>query len=142
MNLFVDNIETLTLENTMYRKVISTTITQQLVLMCLKPGEEIGSETHPHTTQFIRIEAGNGKAVLNGKEYQIADGSAIVIPPGTLHNIINTSDEMMKLYTIYSPPEHDDGLVEVEKPSEMSGCRVHMYERIKEDYNKLREIGI
>jgi mannose-6-phosphate isomerase-like protein (cupin superfamily) len=142
MNLFVDNIETLTLENTMYRKVISTTSTQQLVLMCLKPGEEIGSETHPHTTQFIRIEAGNGKAVLNGKEYQIADGSAIVIPPGTLHNIINTSDGLMKLYTIYSPPEHEDELVEAVKPLEMSGGRVHMYERIKKDYNKLREIGI
>ena len=84
----------------------------QLVLMALKPGEEIGVETHDDIDQFIRVESGQGKAVLNGKEYPLEDGSAVVIPAGTEHNVINTSSsESLKLYTIYSPPEHPDGIV-------------------------------
>jgi mannose-6-phosphate isomerase-like protein (cupin superfamily) len=80
--------------------------------MSLKPQEDIGSEVHEELDQFIRIEEGKGKAVLNGKEYDIEEGSAVVIPGGTEHNIINTSeDEPMKLYTVYSPPEHKDGVV-------------------------------
>lgn len=83
----------------------------QLVLMSLKPGEEIGEEVH-ELDQFIRIEAGQGKAVLDGAEHAVADGTALVIPQGTRHNVLNTGTEALKLYTVYSPPEHKDGIVE------------------------------
>jgi mannose-6-phosphate isomerase-like protein (cupin superfamily) len=111
MKGFVDNIEKLTLENENFRKVIYTAKNSQLVLMSLLPGEEIGQEVH-NLDQFLRIEKGVGKAILNGVEYDISDGSAIVVPAGTSHNIINTSQtEKLKLYTIYSPPNHMDGTV-------------------------------
>ena len=104
------NIEKLTNQNTYYRKVISTTPQQQLVLMCLKPLEEIGMEKHPHTTQFIRVESGRGKAVVGKSTYRLSDDSFIIIPPNKCHNIINTSKtKPLKLYTIYSPPEHKPG---------------------------------
>jgi mannose-6-phosphate isomerase-like protein (cupin superfamily) len=80
--------------------------------MSLKPGEDIGKETHPDIDQFIRVEDGQGKAVIDGQEYDLEDGSAIVIPAGAEHNVINTSSiEVLKLYTIYTPPEHPDGTV-------------------------------
>ncbi len=80
--------------------------------MALKPGEDIGQETHPDTDQFIRVESGEGKAILDGQEYALADGSALVIPAGAEHNVINTSSaEPLKLYTVYTPPEHPDGTI-------------------------------
>lgn len=116
MSLFVDNIEKQTLENTNFRKVIATNGYSQLVLMSLLPMEDIGMETHPNVDQFFRVERGMGKAVLNGTEYEFSDGFAIVIPAGTEHNIINTSEtDKLKLYTIYSPANHPDGIIHTTK---------------------------
>ena len=111
MTGYVINIEEKTLENNYFRKVLFTTDKSQLVVMALKPGEEIGMETHPEHDQFIRIESGTGKAIMNGEEHEITDGSAIVVPAGTQHNVINTSEVEMKLYTIYTPPEHKQGTI-------------------------------
>ncbi len=111
MKGYVDNIEKLTLENERFRKVLYTAKFSQLVLMCIQPGEDIGMETHD-LDQFLRIEAGVGTAILDGVEHPIEDGSAIVVPAGTKHNFVNTSlDAPLKLYSIYSPPEHRDGVV-------------------------------
>lgn len=116
MSLFVDNIEKLTLENSNFRKVIATNGYSQLVLMSLLPMEDIGMETHPNVDQFFRVEKGVGKAVLNGTEYEFSDGFAIVVPAGTEHNIINTSEtDELKLYTIYSPANHPDGTIHATK---------------------------
>lgn len=111
MTGFVINIEEKSLQNSYFREVLFTTSKSQLVVMALKPGEEIGMETHPEHDQFIRIESGKGKAIMNGEEHEISDGSAIVVPAGTQHNIINTSEVVMKLYTIYTPPEHKQGTI-------------------------------
>lgn len=117
--MFVGNIEEITNENRNYRKIISTTPQQQLVVMCLEPKSEIGSEIHPMTTQFIRIESGSGYAMIQNKKIHLNENDAIVIPPGTQHNIVNDSiDKKLKLYTIYSPPEHKPNLVERFKPRE------------------------
>jgi len=111
MKGYVDNIEKLTLENERFRKVLYTAKFSQLVLMCIQPGEDIGMETHD-LDQFLRIEAGVGTAILDGVEHPIEDGSAIVVPAGTKHNFVNTSlDAPLRLYSIYSPPEHRDGVV-------------------------------
>ncbi len=111
MKGYVTNIEKLTVENEKFRQVLYTAKNSQLVLMSLKPNEEIGEEVH-HLDQFFRIESGVGKAVLDGVSHDITDGSAVVVPAGTNHNIINTSsDKMLKLYTIYSPPNHRDAVV-------------------------------
>ncbi len=107
---YVSNIEKDTLENDNFRKVLNTTDKSQLVVMSLLPGEDIGEEVHS-VDQFIRIEQGSGHAVLDGEEFDIEDDSAIVIPAGTTHNIVNTGSSDMKLYTIYTPPEHPDGTV-------------------------------
>ncbi|OGH94527.1 MAG: cupin [Candidatus Magasanikbacteria bacterium RIFOXYD2_FULL_41_14] len=116
MKGYVANLEKLTEANENFRRVLYTAPHSQLVLMSLLPGEEIGAETHTTHDQFIRVETGAGKAVLNGVEYVLADGSAVVIPAGTLHNIVNTSaTDKMKLYTLYSPPEHRDGVLCVTK---------------------------
>lgn len=111
MRGFVVNIEKKAKQNEFFREVLFTTERSQLVVMALKVGEDIGAEVHPEHDQFIRIESGEGKAVLNGEEIEIYEGSAIVIPAGTKHNLINTSQTMMKLYTIYTPPEHKDGTI-------------------------------
>jgi len=109
---YLTNIEKKTLENTCFREVLFTGPHAQLVVMALRPGEDIGLEVHADVDQFIRVEAGHGTAVLDGKELALEDGSAVVIPAGTKHNVINTSaNETLKLYTIYSPPEHPDGTV-------------------------------
>ena len=111
MKGYIANIEKDTIENNNFRKVLYTGKNSQLVLMSLEPKEDIGEEIHT-LDQFIRVEAGSGLAILDGVEHQISDGSAIVIPAGANHNIVNTSDtEKLKLYTIYSPPEHKDGVV-------------------------------
>jgi mannose-6-phosphate isomerase-like protein (cupin superfamily) len=106
------NIEKDTLENANFRKVLYTGKHSQLVLMSLKPKEEIGMEIHEENDQFFRFEKGQGKCIIDGNEYELADGSAIVVPAGSEHNIINISDsEDLKLYTIYSPPHHKDQIV-------------------------------
>lgn len=107
---YITNIEKDTLENENFRKVLYTAKNSQLVLMSLLPGEEIGEEVH-ELDQFLRIESGTGQAILDGETEDIEDGSAIVVPQGTKHNIINTGDEPMKLYTVYSPPNHMDGTI-------------------------------
>jgi mannose-6-phosphate isomerase-like protein (cupin superfamily) len=110
------NIEQATQENEFFRRVLFTGPHSQLVLMALRPGEDIGQETHPDTDQFIRIEAGQGRAIIGGQNYDLKDGSAIVIPAGAEHNVTNTSpDSMLKLYTVYTPPEHPDGTVQKTK---------------------------
>jgi mannose-6-phosphate isomerase-like protein (cupin superfamily) len=109
---YLINIEEKSLENTNFREVLFTGPHAQLVVMALQPGEEIGLETHDDVDQFIRVEAGHGTAVLDGKQLALEDGSAVVIPAGTQHNIVNSSKtDPLKLYTIYSPPEHPDGTV-------------------------------
>ena len=109
MNGYVIDIEEKTLKNNYFREVLFTAKYSQLVVMSLLPNEEIGSEVHHNVDQFLRIEEGEGKAVLNGKEYKIKDGSAIVVPAGVEHNVINlSSTNKLKLYTIYSPAEHRD----------------------------------
>ena len=109
---FVSNIEKDTLVNKFFRKVLYTTKQMQLVVMCLQPGEDIGMEIHKKVTQFIRIESGEGRVILNGKTKHIKDDFCIVIPAGTEHNIINTSKtKLMKLYTVYTPQEHKDKLI-------------------------------
>ena len=115
MSGFVINIEKATLENDNFRKVLNTAQNSQLVVMSLLPGEDIGSEVHD-LDQFIRFESGQGKVILDGMEYTVEDDWAVVIPAGVEHNVINTSEnESMKLYSIYSPPEHPDGTVHPNK---------------------------
>ena len=118
MKGYVTNIEKDSLENEDFRRVLYTTKRSQLVLMSIAPNEEIGMEVHEEHDQFIRVEAGTGKAVLDGVEHNLEDGSAVVIPAGMEHNVINTGDVDMKLYTIYTPPEHRDGIVHQQKPTE------------------------
>jgi len=112
MTGYVGNIEELTLANNNFRQVLFTGPHSQLVLMSLNPNEDIGMEVHSNVDQFFRVEKGEGKVVMNKEEQLIKDGSAIVVPAGTEHNIINTSsDSCLKLYTIYTPPQHKDGVV-------------------------------
>ena len=116
MKGFSSNIERSTLENEKFRKVLYTGKHCQLVLMCLNPKEEIGVEVHKENDQFFRFEQGQGKCIIDGNEYELKDGSAIVVPAGARHNIVNTSaTEKLKLYTIYSPPHHKDGIVRATK---------------------------
>jgi mannose-6-phosphate isomerase-like protein (cupin superfamily) len=127
MKGYVNNIEEATLNNNNFREVLYTGKNSQLVLMSLQPGEEIGMEVHEHIDQFFRVEKGTGKVILDGVETEIKDGTAIVIPAGTNHNVVNTSSEQMKLYTIYSPPEHIDGTIRatkqdaIDQPEEFDG---------------------
>jgi len=116
MKGFSTNIEKDTLENENFRKVLYTAKHSQLVLMSLEPKEEIGMEVHPDNDQFFRFEKGQGKAIIDGNEYDLTDGVAVVVPAGAEHNIINTSDtDKLKLYTIYSPAHHQDGVLRATK---------------------------
>jgi mannose-6-phosphate isomerase-like protein (cupin superfamily) len=110
---YVGPIEKQTLNNTYFRQVLFTAPHSQLVVMCLQPGEEIGDEVHPNVDQFFRIERGEAEFILGEKdEYPVHEGDAVVVPAGTYHNVVNTSKTaMLKLYTIYSPPNHPDGTV-------------------------------
>ena len=110
MKGYVANIEKLSLENTNFRKVLYTDKNSQLVLMSLLAGEEIGEEVHD-VDQFLRLEKGTGTAILSDIPHDLADGSIIIVPAGTKHNIINTGESEMKLYTLYMPPHHKDGVV-------------------------------
>ncbi len=111
MKGYVGDIEKLTIENGNFRKVLYTGHYSQLVLMSLKPHEEIGMETHKDNDQFFRFEAGTGKCIIDGNEYEVGNGVAILVPAGAEHNVINTGEDMLKLYTIYSPAHHKDGVV-------------------------------
>ena len=131
MKGFVIDIEKATVENTNFRTVLYTAKNSQLVVMSLKPGEEIGEETHT-LDQFIRIEQGEGKAILDDVEHNIGPDFAIVIPAGTKHNIVNSSASEMKLYTIYSPPEHRDGVIHATKTDAQADTTDHFDGRTTE----------
>jgi mannose-6-phosphate isomerase-like protein (cupin superfamily) len=116
MKGFHSNIEQDTLGNDNFRRVLYTGKHSQLVLMSLEPGEEIGTETHDEHDQFLRFEGGEGKCLIDGNEYEVSDGFAVIVPAGAEHNVVNTSDsEQLKIYTIYSPPHHKDGIVRTTK---------------------------
>lgn len=117
MNGYIANIERETIENADYRRVVYTAHKSQLVLMSLQPGDEIGEEVHD-LDQFIRIEAGEGEIVLGEAKHRAEDGTAVLVPAGVKHNVINTGDVALKLYSLYSPPEHRDGLVQKTKADE------------------------
>lgn len=113
---FCSNIEKDTLENENFRKVVYTAKHCQLVLMTLQPNEEIGMEVHPDNDQFFRFEKGQGKVFIDGNEYEVSDGFAVIIPAGSQHNVVNVSEtETLKMYTIYSPAHHKDGVVRATK---------------------------
>ena len=112
---YKDNIEKLTVENNNFRKVLYTGERSQLVLMSLLPGEEIGSEVHPDNDQFFRFESGLGKVVINDTEYAVTGGDAVIVPRGAQHNVINTGKDSLKLYTVYSPAHHKDGVIRMTK---------------------------
>jgi mannose-6-phosphate isomerase-like protein (cupin superfamily) len=106
------NIEEKSIRNSYFREVLYTAPNLQLVVMTLQPGEEIGMETHEHGDQFFRVEAGEGEAILDGQVHKLSDGIIVIIPEGTEHNIVNTSaDRPLNMYTIYTPPEHRDGVI-------------------------------
>ena len=112
---YIANIEEVTTENTDYRRVLYTGKHSQLVVMSLESGVEIGEEVH-ELDQFIRVESGKGQVILNETEmYEVEDDWAVIIPAGVKHNVVNTGDEPLKLYSVYSPPEHKDGLVQATK---------------------------
>ncbi|MBR1369571.1 cupin [Methanocalculus chunghsingensis] len=113
---FAADIEKDTVENTDFRRVLYTGKYSQLVLMSLKPGEEIGSEVHDDIDQFFRFEQGEGKVVIDGVEHVVKDGSAVIVPAGAEHNVINSSQTAdLRIYTIYSPPEHQDKTIHTTK---------------------------
>src|SRR5690606_29516783 len=115
MKGFVDDIETLTEENTDFRRVLYTGKNLQLVLMALQPGEEIGEEVHDDRDQFFRVEKGKGDIVIEGVTTDIKADIAMIVPAGARHNVRNTGDKALRLYTLYAPPEHLDGTVHVTK---------------------------
>ena len=121
VNGYVTNIERDTLTNEDFRRVLFTGPYTQLVLMTLRPGEDIGLEAHVGHDQFIRVETGSGYVQLDGERHELEDGSAVVIPSGAEHNVVNTSrTEALRLYTLYSPPEHPDGTVQHTKSAEQA----------------------
>ncbi len=125
MKGYIVNIEEETVKNKNFRRVLYTAPHSQLVLMTLLPGEEIGEEVH-ELDQFFRIEAGEGKAVLNGMETAVSDGWAVVVPQGTRHNIINTSPtDLLTLYTVYSPADHKDGTIHATKADALADQNDH-----------------
>jgi mannose-6-phosphate isomerase-like protein (cupin superfamily) len=127
MSGYIINIEEKTLQNEYFREVLFTAQHCQLVVMTLQPNEEIGMEIHEIVDQFIRVEAGEGKAILNGEEHALIDGSAVIVPAGTEHNIINTSSEKkLKLYTIYSPAHHKDKTIHKTKQDALSDTEDHI----------------
>ncbi len=116
MKGFTTNIEAAVRTNTNYRKVLYTGKHSQLVLMSLRPSEELGMEVHPNNDQFFRFEMGQGKCIIGGHEYLVKDGDVVIVPSGANHNVINVSgSEELKLYTLYSPPHHRDGIVRATK---------------------------
>lgn len=124
---YIINIEEKTLQNGYFREVLFTGPNSQLVVMSLLPNEDIGMEVHDHVDQFFRVESGVGKVIMNGEEHAISDGTAIVVPAGTEHNIINTSsDKKLKLYTIYTPPNHKDKIIHKTKAEALADTEDHL----------------
>jgi mannose-6-phosphate isomerase-like protein (cupin superfamily) len=115
MKGYVDNIEQVTVANDEFRRVLYTGKNLQLVLMTLQPGEEIGEEVHEDRDQFFRIEEGRGEVRIDGKPNPVEDDFAVIVPAGASHNVVNTGDAPLRLYTIYGPPEHKDGTVHKDK---------------------------
>jgi mannose-6-phosphate isomerase-like protein (cupin superfamily) len=116
MKGYKSNIEKETLKNKNFRKVLYTSKHLQLVLMSLKPGEEIGLETHIGIDQFFRFEGGKGKCIINGNEYNVENGDVIIVPAGSKHNVTNTdAKKELQMYTIYTPPHHKDSLINATK---------------------------
>jgi mannose-6-phosphate isomerase-like protein (cupin superfamily) len=111
MKGYVDDIQTATLRNTDFRRVVYTGSNLQLVLMTLQPGDEIGEETHDDRDQFFRIEEGKGVIVIDGRRHEVQDDFAVIVPAGARHNVINSGGTPLKLYTVYGPPEHRDAVV-------------------------------
>ena len=127
MKGFVKNIEKETLENENFRKVLYTSQHGQVVVMSLKPLEDIGMEVHKYTDQFFRVDSGEGKVIIDGEESLISDGFAVVVPAGSQHNVINTSGEKpLKLYTIYMPPHHKDGVIHSTKAEAEGDMEDHL----------------
>lgn len=124
MKGFVQDIEKLTTENDNFRKVLYTGQFLQLVLMTLKPGEEIGAEVHEDHDQFFRIEEGSGQVIIDDNTYPIKDDDAVIVPAGARHNVINNGTGPLKLYTLYGPPEHRDGVLQATK-SEADASEEH-----------------
>lgn len=121
MKGYKDNIENVTRDNESYRKVLYTAKHSQLVVMCIPPLEEIGLEIHTDNDQFFRFESGNGKVYIDDVVYEVSDGDAVMVPSGAKHNIVNTSEaENLKLYTIYSPAHHKDGIERITKSEAVS----------------------
>ena len=121
MKGYVDDIERATKRNEDFRRVLYTGAHLQLVLMTLRPGEEIGEETHEDRDQFFRIEDGEGEVLIDGVRHKVEDDFAVIVPAGARHNVINTGDEPLKLYTLYGPPEHRDGTVHRTKSAAEAG---------------------
>lgn len=149
--IFYENVEKNTLENKNYRYVVYTGKNQQFVYMSLKPNDDIHMEIHPNHDQFIRIEKGEGKAIVNGESFKLYDGIGIIIPAGAAHRIINSSDKNdLKLYSIYSPPEHPDARLDINNPdkkkqkggdsimNKSNNIIAHKYNKYKEKYLKLK----
>jgi mannose-6-phosphate isomerase-like protein (cupin superfamily) len=118
MKGFVGDIESLTEDNTDYRRVVYTGRHLQLVLMCLQPGEEVGEEVHEGHDQFFRIEVGEGEVLIDGARNKVAADHGIIVPAGARHNVINTGAGPLKFYTLYGPPEHRDGVLQPTKADE------------------------
>jgi mannose-6-phosphate isomerase-like protein (cupin superfamily) len=112
---YIDDIEEKTLDNTNFRQVLFTGKHMQLVVMSLKPGEDIGEEIHEHVDQFFRIEQGEAKVIIDGEEAILKEDMVAIVPAGAKHNLINTSNVDLKLYTIYAPPNHPDGTIHKDK---------------------------
>ena len=111
MKGYVDDIQTVTLRNTDFRRVLYTGSNMQLVLMTLQPGDDIGEETHDDRDQFFRIEEGKGVIVIDGRRHEVQDDFAVIVPAGARHNVINSGPTPLKLYTLYGPPEHRDAVI-------------------------------
>ncbi|MEX0933573.1 MAG: cupin domain-containing protein [Candidatus Paceibacterota bacterium] len=111
MKGYIKDIENETLDNVAFRKVLYTSTHSQLVVMSLVPGEDIGEEIHEDVDQFFRVEQGEGKVVLGDDTETVKDGTSVIVPQGIKHNIINTGTVPLKLYTIYMPPHHRDGVL-------------------------------
>lgn len=117
MKGYITHIEQATKENTDYRRVVYTAKNSQLVLMSIAVGGEIGEEVH-HLDQFFRFEEGEGKVIIDGVEHEVKDGDAVIVPEGARHNVVNVGTEALKLYTLYSPPNHKDGTIQATKADE------------------------
>ena len=125
MKPYINNIEQETLQNDYFRKEVFTGDHLQMTVMTLLPGEDIGAEIHPSTDQFLRVEQGTGKAVIDGQEYSVTDDFAIIVPAGAHHNLINTGEIPLKLYSIYTPPEHPAGTIHKNKDEAMAAEALH-----------------